>query len=334
MLPALIEVSGTVFRCFSSSETPGKEKDKYMENPITENVPDLLGSAVLVKTATEEYGAGIPMVQNTSANIGADINALTTAVNNLEAGKTAYTASRLVEDAIVKVCRDYVLFGRDMLKPQLGREYNSAYEAIGLIGTSKVPYTGLELQPILQSYKAYFAANPTLEYAALNITATRAQDLYDQLLTARSDTSTKKTELQILRDLRDTAAEKLRRRIRAVINELDFALDPLDARWTAFGFNKPGAKAIPDVPENISAILIGPNAVALKWEASARADYYRVWKKVRGTDNDYVVVGSPADLDFTIENLPVNSTIEIVVTAVNSGGETQYSQAVTITTHA
>ena len=102
-----------------------------MENPITVNVPDLLGSAVMVKTATEEYGAGIPMVQNTTANIGADIDALTTTVNNLELGKSALAAKRLIEETIVEVCRDYLLFGRDVLKPYLGREYNPAYEAIG-----------------------------------------------------------------------------------------------------------------------------------------------------------------------------------------------------------
>ena len=305
-----------------------------MENPITEIVPELLDSAVMVKTATEEFGAGIPMVQNTPANIGADINALTTAVNNLEVGKSAYAASRLVEDAIVTVCRDYALYGRDMLKPHLGREYNRAYEAIGLFGSSKVPYTGAELQPILQSYKAYFTANATLECAPLNITAARAQDLYDQLLAARSDVNTKRTEMQMLLGVRDVAAAKLRKRIRAVLNELDFALDPLDARWNAFGFNKPGAVAIPDVPENLSAVLVGPTAAALKWDASARADYYRVWKKVHGSADDYVVVGSPADLDFTLENLPANSTIEIVVTAVNGGGETQYSQVVLVTTQA
>lgn len=303
-----------------------------MENPITEIVPDLLGSAVVVKTATEEYGAGIPMVQNTPVNIGADINELTTAVNNLETGKTAYTAARLVENETVAECRDYVLFGRDMLKPRLGREYTPAYEALGFFGTSKVPNTGLELQPILQSYKAYFTANPTHENAPLNITAARAQALYDELLAARTDVNTKSTELGILRGLRDAAATKLRKRIRAVIHELDFNLDPLDPRWNAFGFNKPGAKAIADVPVNVSAILIGPTAASVKWDPSARADYYRVFKKVIGTDTDYIAVGSPADLDFTIESLPANATIEIVVTAVNSGGESQFSEKITITT--
>jgi hypothetical protein len=40
-----------------------------------------------------------------------------------------------------------------------------------------------------------------------------------------------------------------------------------------------------------------------------------------------------ADLDFTIENLPTGAAIDIVVTAVNYGGESPVSEVITITTH-
>ncbi len=42
---------------------------------------------------------------------------------------------------------------------------------------------------------------------------------------------------------------------------------------------------------------------------------------IHGADGDYTAVGSPADLDFTIEHLPANSAVDVVVTAVNNGGE-------------
>lgn len=71
--------------------------------------------------------------------------------------------------------------------------------------------------------------------------------------------------------------------------------------------------------------LIGPTAVAVKWDPSTRAGYYWVWIRVHGPNTDYTVVGTPADLDFTIENLPSNSTIEVMVTAVNNGGESPVS---------
>jgi hypothetical protein len=81
------------------------------------------------------------------------------------------------------------------------------------------------------------------------------------------------------------------------------------------------------------ATLIGPGTAALKWNAAARADYYRVWKRVNGTDTELLAVGSPADLGFTIENLPAASAIDIVITAVNSGGESPVSEVITINTH-
>ena len=187
---------------------------------------------------------------------------------------------------------------------------------------------------MLQAYKAFYVANPTRENLGSNLTATQAQALYDQLNAAANDVAVKRAQNQILKGLRDDASTQMQKRVRDVIRELEMKLDPLDPRWVAFGFNIPGAQATPDVPENLLAILIGPTAAALKWDASARADYYRVWKKVHGTNDDYVAAGSPADLDFTLENLPAGSTIDIVVTAVNSGGESAVSQVVTVTTHA
>jgi hypothetical protein len=53
---------------------------------------------------------------------------------------------------------------------------------------------------------------------------------------------------------------------------------------------------------------------------------------VVGVDADFVNIGSPADLDFAIEGLPSNATVQIVVSAVNEGGESEKSAVVTIQT--
>jgi fibronectin type 3 domain-containing protein len=82
----------------------------------------------------------------------------------------------------------------------------------------------------------------------------------------------------------------------------------------------------------VIAVLIGPNAVAVKWTGAARAEYYRVWKKVVGVDEEFIALNSPHDLDYTIEGLPANATVQIVVTAVNNGGESAKSEVVTVTT--
>ena len=60
---------------------------------------------------------------------------------------------------------------------------------------------------------------------------------------------------------------------------------------------------------------------------------YRVWIKIHDAEVDYTAIGSPSDLDFTLENLPANSTVDIVVSAVNNGGESAVSDVITVTTH-
>ncbi|MBA4146865.1 MAG: fibronectin type III domain-containing protein [Verrucomicrobia bacterium] len=124
----------------------------------------------------------------------------------------------------------------------------------------------------------------------------------------------------------------MRLRIRATISALAQELDSLDMRWDAFGLNQPGLKARPDRPEGVTAILIGPNAISVKWKRSARAEYYRVRRRVNGVDEIMVAVGRPGDLDFTLENLPSNSVIEITVSAVNNGGESVQSEVVILAT--
>ena len=57
-----------------------------------------------------------------------------------------------------------------------------------------------------------------------------------------------------------------------------------------------------------------------------------MWKKVNAVDEAIVAVGSPADLDFAIEGLPANSTIQFAVSAMNNGGESVLSPVVTVVT--
>jgi hypothetical protein len=55
--------------------------------------------------------------------------------------------------------------------------------------------------------------------------------------------------------------------------------------------------------------------------------------KIHGSVGDYESLGSPADLDFTLENLPAASILDLAVSALNSGGESARSPAITLTTH-
>ncbi|MDB6023996.1 MAG: hypothetical protein JWM68_219 [Verrucomicrobiales bacterium] len=296
-------------------------------------IPSLMGAVAIAKAAATVKGPGIPLLQNTDINIGIDADALTTARNIHEQSKVVLAGKRSFLAGVVVMVRVCLTLGRDILKPLLGGDYSQAYDVLGLIGSTMIPRTAEELLVVLDAFKAFFVLHPELENEPCNITAARMQVLYDQLLAAETAVNLQVTDVQTRKDLRDAAADKLRRRLRGLIDEMGQSLDPLDPRWLAFGFKMPGAQQTPDVVEGLIAVLIGPSTSALKWKAPARAEYYRVWMRVVGVDAEPVAVGSPADIDFTLENLPANSTVEISVSAVNNGGESALSEKVTIVTH-
>jgi len=324
-----------LFFIFSPAlECDAKQKEKHMKQKQLYVIPELLSSASVVKAAAVDKAAGIPLLHNTTVHIGTDADALTTACNNHDEGKVVLATNRSLLATIIVTVRLFLTLGRDILKPVLGYEYSQAFDVVGLIKTIAIPRTAEELLFVLQKFQAYFTAHPELEDESRNITAAQAEALHGQLLTALNNVNSQVGAVQTLAQLRDAAAEQMRKRIRGVIDEMMGTLDPFDGRWLAFGFNMPGAQETPDVPENLMVTVIGPGTAASKWDASARADHYRIWMKIHGTNDDYVAVGSRAELDFTLENLPAGSTIDIAVSAVNDGGESQLSNAVTITTHA
>ncbi len=304
-----------------------------MKQKEIKSIPALLGSAGTIKAAAAAKGAGIPLLHNTAVNIGMDADALTTACTNQDEGKVVLANYRAVLATIVFTVRAFLTLGRDILKPLFGSFYSQSYDVLGFTNSSiAIPRTVEELLVMLIKFKAYFTAHPEQEDESRNITAARCQELYDQLVAANANVNLQNDALEALTGARDQAAETMRNRIRNLIGELSTTLSPLDSRWLAFGFNMPGAQETPDNVEGLIATLVGAGKVFLKWNASARAEYYRVYMKVHGTTDEYVLLDSRAELDFTIENLTVNTTVDFVVTAVNNGGESSLtlSEPVTI----
>jgi hypothetical protein len=165
-----------------------------------------------------------------------------------------------------------------------------------------------------------------------NVTAARSGSLHDDLFAANGAVGVQKTVVNDLYQARQDKAALVRRRVRLVFNELEMKIGPLDTRWLAFGFNKPGQKKTPAVPTGVTVTALTAGSYAVKWKASARAEYYRVWKQVVGVDEAPLPVGNSNDLDLIVETLPPNATVKIAVSAVNNGGESALSAAVTMVT--
>jgi hypothetical protein len=291
-----------------------------------------LTSAGDAANAAATHGETIGLLQNTAPKIRAEIAGLRTAFNSVDVLRAELVPLRTNVRQLVDESRDLLTVARDNFKSALGSEYNELWDATGLIGSLMIPRAAEEVQPLLLSFHDFLVANPGQEVPSKSVTAENFNEHFTALDGGRTAIREKEFLLDNARRDRDTKARALRKRMRDLIEELNMLIDPLDPRWKAFGFNLPGAEETPEVPRNIHATLIGPTAVALKWDAPPRAEYSRVWKRVVGVDKDLVAVGSPADLDFTIEDLPANATIELAVSAVNNGGESSPSQVVLVKT--
>jgi hypothetical protein len=309
----------------------GKKTKPMKQNKIF-TINAATGVARSILAGITEVGAGVTLTYNPTADISTALNNVLTVRGNYDQAKSAKTILRETLAATVADVQTYVRGTRDLFKMRWGSEHTDRFAAIGFRDDFAVTDSIDDLQDRLQAIKSYFTANPTQEVTGL-FTATQAQALLDALDAAKNALTIQEGEIAGLMTIRDEKFDLLRQRISGVYQELLMQLDPLDARWLTFGFNKPGADETPDKVEGLQVTLIGATAAAMKWGAAVRAAYYRVWYRIHGTTGEYIAAGSPADLDFTIENLPAASAIDIVVTAVNTGGESPLSEVVTITTH-
>ena len=303
-----------------------------MQNEVTRNIPGLLTSAEDAADAAATFGSVIGLKQNTDVEIRTDIAGLADGVDRYELAKSALAGRRTDLAALVDQSRTFATLCREILKPHLGNQYSEGWDVTGFAGSLRIPRRAEELQPLMQRLQRYFLANPAREVADLNLTAAQARALFDSLSGVRSTIHELQSQLSDLLNLRDVKAAKLRRRLRGLIDELDQLIDPLDVRWLAFGLNMPGASERPDTPVNVEAVPIENDAVVLTWDAAPRAERYRVWRRIVGTDLEFEAVGNANDPHFTAEDLPRNSTIEFAMSAVNNGGESPLTDVVRIST--
>ena len=302
-----------------------------MENRLTNSVPELIEKSGVVVAGLTEYGATIGLVRHTAASTTQKVTDVIMAVGAVSQTKATQRNKRAALRLVTATARQFAMAARDSLKPVLGNMYSAAWNEVGFNGTLIVSLDPGELKVLMQAIKAYLTRYPAFENEQANVTAARAEVLYNDLTTAVDAVAVAKYNVATALRTRGTAVTALKGTIRGVISELSEEIDPLSDYWLRFGFNKPGAKQTPPAPQNVVATLSG-NAAALDWPDAPRADHYRVWRKVVGVDQEMVAIGSPSDSDFTAQDLPANKTIEFAISAVNNGGESQLSGPITVVT--
>src|SRR5687767_4175220 len=151
----------------------------------------LHGADTAIAGATE-IGATIGIKPNTAAVITVDRAALVTARDGHEAANVELKTRRSTFGSTRDTAHAYATVVRDMLKPRLGNLYSTAWDQTGLRSSLVIPRKLSGLKFVLESYIAYFTANPTHESADLNITVARTQNILDALRNAENAVNSQK----------------------------------------------------------------------------------------------------------------------------------------------
>jgi len=291
-----------------------------------------------------KYGAAISLKQNTEATIRTDLTALIgvpagpggvpAAVpglkalwNTAKANKTAMTATlRTTESngrALAMTCIG-------ALKPVLGQQWNSAWNAAGFTSGSIAVPTHPQTQLLL--LRAYYAANPAKEVANINgiaCTAAACQAASDAIVAASKASNQSNTDAGTAQSNLQDGIDAGRARASGLQAELGQLLDDNDPRWLAFGFDLPGQTATPDVPQNlvVTTGAAGSQTLFLHCDDARRADGYR-FMVTNAADNSELAELLTQDAEATFDSLISGTKVNVVVTARNATGESQPSAAV------
>ncbi|MFN7137852.1 MAG: hypothetical protein ACK4UN_00780, partial [Limisphaerales bacterium] len=271
-----------------------------MRNPIINSAPKLIPQIKAAIPGVTKYTGELDLREDLATTMTTSKDELITIDKDYEQARLELRKRTKALRTATRNGRNYVMVARQSIKPSLSPRYTQLWDALGFSGSLRVPHRVSSLILQLTKVTNHLTANPDLATGDANLAASKAAGFETAIVNAQTSVNQQKSEVGRLLEARKAKTGEVHKLMRELFSTLTFKLTPLDARWVEFGFKKPGAKPIPEVPQNLSAILIGPTAVSMKWSSAPRANHYRVWKRVIDEDVELVPVGSPADLDFTL----------------------------------
>lgn len=278
------------------------------------------------------YGASHGMPAGLAATMATKKAELLLLNTNYEQARLDLRNSTKAKNLALKNARTHLRTVRELLRPVLTPTYSQLWDAVGFVGSLTLPEQEDPALAALGKLGSYLTENAALGADEPNLVAAKTIALETALANGIAAVNTDKADRERLAKDRADKAEEVRQILREILSVLRVKLPPLDSQWHEFGFNKPGARPIPDAPTEVTATLFGTNAALMKFPAVSRADHYRFWIKVVGVDTDFGAVGTSTDLSFVFEQLPANAQVELAVSAVNEGGESARSASVTVLT--
>ncbi len=314
-------------------ETVFKPKRHMASNALPETLTDLLSLAEDGADGADQHEAAIPLLANTEAMIRADLS-------DLAAKKAAHAAFDTVlpgtpdPDQVVQTARTagqaFLLLLRGVMEPVLGGK-GQQWVPLGWPASSlAIPSADAKILPHLAQAKNFLTANPGYEIntPVTVLTAARATALHSALDNAVNARNTRDQNKKTALQQRDTSETKMRKRLRGLIGELEQNLDPLDARWLAFGLNRPGADDPPAAPLNTLATPLGGGQLFLQCDRVPRAKHYQYWIQIVGVDADFRRAETWSAWEKILTGLPPAATVKAKLRAVNDAGEGAFGSVV------
>jgi hypothetical protein len=303
-----------------------------MENPIAGTINGLMNQTSNAIGGLERHGTVLNVTVVTAAGLTVELNLLKSAQTSCLFAVSELSTRRKIFKQLFVDARRLLSLARELLKPHLGTRHSVAWIETGLMKSLAMPTESDNLLGMLNGMAAYLRAHPEHENAQVNVLAERFTQLAVALAAAEAAIYAQKSMYALALTARNGKAKQIRHMLAALIKALRIPLDPMDDRYIAFGFNRPGQKATPPAPEKVEAIVTEENAITVEWPKTPRARYYRVWARVIGVDQELIPVGTPSDPDFALESPPRNVEMEIAVSAVNDGGESTLSKVILVKT--
>lgn len=246
----------------------------------------------------------------------------------------AYAALNALSDGEVKT---WLAGYRKVIQGLHGSSANTGWESAGFpAGSTAVPRSHAARDGLLNAASAYLSLHPSHEATlpqlsgpALAITSAQAMTLHTAMQGAFALIDTRQTAQSDAKAARDGDVEALFQEVSSTIAELDDLLPADDTRWELFGLNIP---ANPSPPEGVSDLTLAPagsGRLLAQWSYAVRAEYYRLFLKRLGQDDEPVNIADPKDLEYTLKDLAPGTTVEISVVPMNAAGSGPASPTVT-----
>jgi hypothetical protein len=290
--------------------------NKLPQSPIER----ILSLAEDMADGASTHGTPIGLLQNTETAIRADLTAAQTAESLFQAAranKSAKSAAQQIADSNAKA---FIAATKKILSLTLGNAWSTEWAAAGW----NTPTLALP------AIATYLTANPVKENAPAAVTAANAQALHAALSTAISGVHTANVASGQAKATRDAALEKLRQRMSGLVRELEQLLKDDDARWYAFGLNRPEDPETPAIAAGLVATPGAPGVLLLDWADARRAERYKVETKKTG-DADFTEAAQVTDSEATLTALPTGATLTIRVLSANAAGYAQPSEELVVT---